>query len=131
MENKAQITYGSLPIVFADEGQLFRVFQNLIENAIKFKKENEDPKIHISAYFDQKNKEHVFSVSDNGIGIEDQYFNRIFSLFQRLHTKEEYEGTGIGLSISKRIIESHGGRMWVESEYGAGSTFYFTLMDKP
>ena len=131
IENKAQITYGALPIVFADEGQLFRVFQNLIENAIKFKKENEDPKIHISAYFDQKNKEHVFSVSDNGIGIEDQYFNRIFSLFQRLHTKEEYEGTGIGLSISKRIIESHGGRMWVESEYGAGSTFYFTLMDKP
>ncbi len=130
-ENNAQITYGALPIVFADEGQLFRVFQNLIENAIKFKKENEDPKIHISAYFDQKNKEHVFSVSDNGIGIEDQYFNRIFSLFQRLHTKEEYEGTGIGLSISKRIIESHGGRMWVESEYGAGSTFYFTLMDKP
>ena len=127
MENNAQITYGALPIVFADESQLFRVFQNLIENAIKFKKENEGPKIHISAYFDEKNKEHVFSVSDNGIGIEDQYFDRIFSLFQRLHTKEEYEGTGIGLAISKRIIESHGGKMWVESEYGVGSTFYFTL----
>ena len=131
IENKAQITYDALPTVFADESQLFRVFQNLIENAIKFKKENEDPKIHISAYFDQKNKENVFSVSDNGIGIEEQYFDRIFTLFQRLHTREEYGGTGIGLSISKRIIESHGGRMWVESEYGAGSTFYFTLMCKP
>ena len=131
MENKAQITYENLPTVFADESQLFRVFQNLIENAIKFKKENEDPQIHISTYFDEKNKEHVFSVSDNGIGIEEQYFNRIFTLFQRLHTREEYEGTGIGLSISKRIIENHGGKMWVESEYGAGSTFYFTIRNKP
>ena len=129
-ENKAQITYENLPTVFADESQLFRVFQNLIENAIKFKKENEDPQIHISTYFDEKNKEHVFSVSDNGIGIEEQYFNRIFTLFQRLHTREEYEGTGIGLSISKRIIENHGGKMWVESEYGTGSTFYFTIRNK-
>ncbi|MCZ3364707.1 MULTISPECIES: PAS domain S-box protein [Methanobacterium] len=130
MENKAQITYENLPTVFADESQLFRVFQNLIENAIKFKKENEDPQIHISTYFDEKNKEHVFSVSDNGIGIEEQYFNRIFTLFQRLHTREEYEGTGIGLSISKRIIENHGGKMWVESEYGNGATFYFTIKNK-
>ncbi|OEC88099.1 MULTISPECIES: PAS domain S-box protein [Methanobacterium] len=129
-ENKAQITYKNLPKVFADESQLFRVFQNLIENAIKFKKENENPQIHISSYFDEKNKEHVFSVSDNGIGIEEQYFNRIFTLFQRLHTREEYEGTGIGLSISKRIIENHGGKMWVESEYGKGTTFYFTIKDK-
>jgi PAS domain S-box-containing protein len=130
MENKAQITYENLPTVFADESQLFRVFQNLIENAIKFKKENEDPQIHISTYFDEKNKEHVFSVSDNGIGIEEQYFKRIFTLFQRLHTREEYEGTGIGLSISKRIIENHGGKMWVESEYGNGATFYFTIKNK-
>ncbi|MGB9978405.1 PAS domain S-box protein [Methanobacterium sp.] len=131
IENKAQITYGNLPVVFADESQLFRVFQNLIENAIKFKREDENPKIHISSYFDEENNEHVFSISDNGIGIEEQYFGRIFTLFQRLHTKEEYDGTGIGLSISKRIIESHGGKMWVESEYGAGSTFYFTLMNRP
>ncbi len=129
-ENKAEITYGTLPTVLADESQIFRVFQNLIENAIKFRKPDENPKIHISSYFDEENDEYVFSVSDNGIGIEDQYFNRIFTLFQRLHTKEEYEGTGIGLSISKRIIESHGGKMWVESEYGAGSTFYFTILQK-
>ncbi len=130
-ENNAQITYKNMPTVFADENQLFRVFQNLIENAIKFKKEDESPKIHISSYFDEKNNEFVFGVSDNGIGIEDQYFDRIFALFQRLHTKEEYEGTGIGLSISKRIIEGHGGKMWVESEYGVGSTFYFTIQAKP
>ncbi|HEX3013190.1 MAG TPA: PAS domain S-box protein, partial [Methanobacterium sp.] len=131
LENRAQITYGPLPTVLADESQLFRVFQNLIENAIKFKKQDENPRIHISSYFDEKSNEHVFSVSDNGIGIEEQYFDRIFTLFQRLHTKEEYGGTGIGLSISKRIVESHGGRMWVESEYGAGSTFYFTILNRP
>ena len=131
IENKAQITYDALPQIFADESQLFRVFQNLIENAIKFKREDETPKIHISSYFDEENNEHVFSVSDNGIGIEEQYFDRIFTLFQRLHTREEYGGTGIGLSISKRIIESHGGRMWVKSESGRGSTFYFTICAKP
>jgi PAS domain S-box-containing protein len=130
-ENKAEITYGTLPTVIADESQIFRVFQNLIENAIKFKKEDENPKIHISAYVDEEHNEHVFSVSDNGIGIEEQYFDRIFTLFQRLHTKEEYEGTGIGLSISKRIIENHEGRMWVESEQGIGTTFYFTIRIKP
>ena len=130
-ENNAEITCDAMPVVFADETQLFRVFQNLIENAIKFKKEGENPKIHISSHFDEENNEHVFSISDNGIGIEKQYFNRIFTIFQRLHTKEEYEGTGIGLAISKRIIESHGGNMWVESDYGAGSTFYFTLKSRP
>jgi|GEM_PF-803633 len=129
-ENNAEITYESLPAIMADSGQLFRVFQNLIENAIKFKKEDENPKIHISAYIDKENNEYVFSVADNGIGIEDQYFDRIFTIFQRLHTVEVYGGTGIGLSISKRIIESHGGRMWVESEPGVGSTFYFTILNK-
>ncbi len=126
-ENKAEITYESLPTVVADESQLFRVFQNLIENAIKFRKEDENPKIHISVRKDPQKDEYIFSVSDNGIGIEKQYFDRIFTLFQRLHTKEEYRGTGIGLSISKRIIENHAGRIWVESEVGNGSVFYFTL----
>lgn len=130
-ENNANITYGSLPTVVADENQLFRVFQNLIENAIKFKKPEKPPKIRILAYIDEENNEHVFSVSDNGIGIEEQYFGRIFTIFQRLHTREEYPGTGIGLAISKRIIESHGGRMWVESEPEVGSTFYFTIQTKP
>ncbi len=107
--------------------QLQRVFQNLISNAIKFKKPEEPPIIHISSNKDLYNKEYVFSIKDNGIGIEEQYSERIFVIFQRLHTRDVYKGTGIGLSIVKRIIERHGGRIWVESEYGKGSTFYFTI----
>jgi PAS domain S-box-containing protein len=126
-ENKAEITYDSLPIVIADDKQIQRVFQNLILNAIKFKKPDETPKIHVSSTKDEENKEYVFSVSDNGIGIETKYFDRIFAIFQRLHTREEYSGTGIGLSVVKRTIERHGGRIWVESEPNKGSTFYFTL----
>lgn len=126
-ENNAEITYDSLPVVICDAGQLQRIFQNLISNAIKFKKENISPKIHISVKIDDKNREYVFSVADNGIGIEKQYMERIFIIFQRLHTMDEYHGTGIGLSIVKRIIERHGGRIWVESEFGEGSTFCFTL----
>ncbi|MGB9937321.1 MAG: sensor histidine kinase [Methanobacterium sp.] len=124
-ENKAKITYDRLPAVTVDDKQLSRVFQNLILNAIKFKREDEDPRIHISARKD--NNDYVFSVSDNGIGIEEKYFDRIFTIFQRLHTQDEYKGTGIGLAIVKRIIERHGGRIWVESSPGRGSTFYFTL----
>ncbi|MGF7118572.1 PAS domain-containing sensor histidine kinase [Methanobacterium oryzae] len=126
-ENNAEITYDSLPIVIADDKQIQRVFQNLILNAIKFKKPNEPPKIHVSSTKDEENNEYVFSISDNGIGIEKQYFDRIFAIFQRLHTREEYAGTGIGLSVVKRTIERHGGRIWVESEVGKGSTFYFTI----
>jgi len=126
-ENNAEVTYDSLPFVMCDAGQLQRTFQNVISNAIKFKKENVSPKIHISAKIDDKNREYVFYVSDNGIGIEEQYMERIFIIFQRLHTMDEYHGTGIGLSIVKRIIERHGGRIWVESEFGEGSTFCFTL----
>ena len=126
-ENKAEITYDSLPIIFADEAQIGRVFQNLISNAIKYKKPDTPPKIHISSVQDNENKEYIFSISDNGIGIEEQYFDRIFNIFQRLHTREEHEGTGIGLSVVKRIVERHGGRIWLESEQGKGSTFYFTI----
>lgn len=126
-ECNVNITNDDLPIIRGDSGQLQRVFQNLISNAIKFRKYEEPLKVHISANMDEKNAEYIFSVSDNGIGIEEQYLDRIFIIFQRLHTISEYKGTGIGLSIVKRIIERHGGRIWVESEFDKGSTFYFTL----
>lgn len=126
-ENNAKITYDHLPKIIGDDKQIQRVFQNLILNAIKFKKPDEHPKIHISAREDKENNEYVFSIADNGIGIEPQYFDRIFDIFQRLHTREEYSGTGIGLSVVKRTIERHGGRIWVESSFGEGSTFYFTI----
>jgi light-regulated signal transduction histidine kinase (bacteriophytochrome) len=112
----------------ADSTQLAQVFQNLIINGIKFHTE-EAPKIHISA--EKKTSEWQFSVHDNGIGIDPQYSEKIFEVFKRLHKKEEYPGTGIGLSICKKIVERHGGDIWVESELGKGSTFYFTLPIKP
>jgi PAS domain S-box-containing protein len=124
-ENKAEITHDPLPTVIADSGQLVKVFQNLISNAIKYRKKDETPKIHVSARKDKG--EYVFSVIDNGMGMDPQFTERIFTIFQRLHTGDEYEGTGIGLSIVKRIIERHGGRIWVESELSKGSTFYFTI----
>ena len=124
-ENNAEITYDSLPDIFADEHQITQVFQNLIGNAIKFKKEDMPPKIHISAR--KEDDEYVFSVADNSIGMEQEYGDKIFEIFKRLHAIGEYEGTGIGLAIVKRIIERHGGHIWVESELGKGSTFYFTL----
>ena len=123
----AEITHDSLPMVFGDGSQLLLLLQNLITNAIKFRKEDELPKIHISAACDPEKNEYVFSITDNGIGIEEQYFDRIFTIFQRLHTRDEYQGTGIGLSIAKRIVERHGGKIWVESEFGVGSVFYFSI----
>jgi PAS domain S-box-containing protein len=126
-ENNAKITNDPLPLLMGDADQLQRVFQNIISNAIKFKKEGESPKVHISVQRNDENNEYVFSIADNGIGIEKQYMERIFVIFKRLHTQDEYKGTGIGLSIVKRIIERHNGRIWVESDLGKGSTFYFTL----
>ena len=126
-ESKAEITYDNLPTVCVDPDQMVRVLQNLIGNAIKYKKPQFPPRIHISAKKDTQKNEHVFSVQDNGIGMEKQYTNRIFEVFRRLHAIGEYEGTGIGLAIVKRIIERHDGNIWVESKLGEGSTFNFTI----
>ncbi|WP_414468323.1 sensor histidine kinase [Methanobacterium sp. ACI-7] len=126
-DNKAVITHDPLPTLCIDKNQFIRLFQNLIGNAIKFKKPDEAPIIHISAKIDEKNNEYVFSIADNGIGIKEEYKKRIFEVFKRLHTIDTYDGTGIGLSIVKRIVERHGGHLWVESELDVGSTFYFTI----
>lgn len=123
----ADITYDALPILMVDELQLGQVFQNLIGNAVKFCR-NLQPRIHISAK--RGADEWLFSVSDNGIGIKGEFFDRIFVMFQRLHTQAEYPGTGIGLAVCKKIIERHGGRIWAESEVGKGSTFYFTIPER-
>ncbi|MGZ7118145.1 MAG: sensor histidine kinase [Methanobacterium sp.] len=126
-ESNADIVHDKLPNVMGDAGQLQRVFQNIISNAIKFRKTEEPLKINISVCLNKEKDKFVFSVRDNGIGIEEQYLKRIFTIFQRLHTRDVYEGTGIGLSIVKRIVERHGGHIWVESEFGKGSIFYFML----
>ena len=127
-ENDAVVTHDQLPEVMADEGQLVQLLQNLIGNAIKFHSK-EPPRVHVSAKHYQET-EYLFSVQDNGIGIDHQYFDRLFKIFQRLHTKEEYPGTGIGLALCKRIVERHGGRIWLESQPGKGTTMYFTLNNK-
>ena len=119
-DNKATISHEPLPEIIADSTQLSQLFQNLIINGIKFHSEKA-PKIHISA--EKKASEWVFSVQDNGIGIDQKYLERIVEIFKRLHKREEYSGTGIGLAICKRIVERHDGRIWVESELGKGSTF--------
>lgn len=125
-ETQARITSDPLPTVDADMTQLAQLFQNLIGNAIKFAREK-PPTIHVGV---RREDDWVFSVRDNGIGIAPEYYERIFVVFQRLHTRSEYPGTGIGLSICRKIVERHGGRVWVESERGQGSTFFFTLPDR-
>lgn len=126
-EKQAQVVYGELPELEADPVQLGQLFQNFIGNALKFVG-TEPLRIEIAAT--QRDSEWEFSVRDNGIGIEPEDAERIFVIFQRLHTRQEYSGTGIGLAICKRIVERHGGRIWVESEIGKGSTFYFTIPER-
>jgi chemotaxis family two-component system sensor kinase Cph1 len=123
-ETGAVITHDELPTVMADGTQLMQLFQNLIANAIKFRSDKA-PQIHIGA--SRLEDEWLFSVQDNGIGIDPQFSDRIFVIFQRLHTRDEYPGTGMGLAICKKIIECHRGRIWVESQLGEGATFYFTI----
>ena len=123
-ESGAVVEHTQLPLVVADSSQLTQVFQNLIGNAIKFRG-SEPPLIRINAKANRR--EWVFSVADNGIGIAAEHTEHVFALFRRLHTHAEYPGNGIGLSICKKIIEQHGGRIWVESELGRGSVFQFTL----
>lgn len=125
-ERGTEITYGEMPTVQGEATQLLLVFQNLIGNAVKFGS-SELPKVHISAR--KEANEWVFAVKDSGIGIDNRYFDRIFTIFQQLNKKGNFEGTGMGLSIVKKVIERHRGRVWVESEVGAGSTFYFTIPD--
>lgn len=123
-ENGAVVIHDPLPTVMADGLQLGQVFQNLIGNAIKFCREK-PPYVHVAV--EQKGDDWLFTIRDNGIGIATQHIESIFEIFQRLHNREEYPGTGIGLAICKRIVERHGGRIWVESALGKGSTFYFTI----
>jgi signal transduction histidine kinase len=123
-ESAATVSYQGLPVIMGDAAQLEQVFQNLIGNGLKYRGEK-PPRIHISAR--RQGQQYLFAVEDNGIGIEPQYLERIFIVFQRLHTKAEYPGTGIGLAICKKIVEAHKGRLWVESHLGRGSKFYFTL----
>ena len=124
-ESSALVTYDRLPVVQADETQLVQLFQNLIGNAIKYQNPGV-PRVHISAV-KQDQTRWMFSVNDNGIGIDSLYFDKIFGMFQRLHKREEFAGTGIGLAICKKIVERHSGTLSVESQLGEGSTFSFTL----
>jgi PAS domain S-box-containing protein len=123
----AVVTAGDLPSVLGDEVQLVQLLQNLVGNAIKFRGD-QPPRIHVDAV--ESDADWHFRVRDNGIGIEPAYFDRIFMVFQRLHTRDEYDGTGIGLAICNKVVDRHGGRLWVESTPGAGSTFLFTLPRK-
>ena len=125
-ESGAAITHDSLPTIRSNAVELTQVFQNLIGNALKFRGERK-PEIHIGA---RRQKGHwLLTIRDNGIGIDPQFAERIFMIFQRLHTREQYPGTGIGLAICKKIVERHGGRIWIESQPGKGSTFSFTIPD--
>jgi light-regulated signal transduction histidine kinase (bacteriophytochrome) len=124
-EAGARVTSDPLPDVFVDERQLIQVFQNLVGNGVKFRRKDVPLRLHVSARVE--GLEAVIGVHDNGIGIDPQHADRVFVIFQRLHTREEYPGTGMGLAIAKKVVERAGGHIWLESEPGRGSTFYFSL----
>jgi len=124
---RGQVTHDPLPAVIGEEVLFVQLFQNLVGNALKFRGAN-DAAVHISAR-DQE-REWFFCVQDNGIGIDPQYKDKVFVIFQRLHSRDEYAGTGIGLAVCKKIVEFHGGRIWVESQVGQGAAFYFTIPKK-
>ena len=124
-ENNVVFNMGDLPAVYAVETELKQVFQNIILNAIKYRKKKVDPFIKIQS--SREGEFQLFSISDNGIGIKEKYYDKVFMLFQRLHSKEEYEGTGIGLAQCKKIIENMGGNIWLSSQEGIGSTFHFNI----
>ncbi|MCA9248661.1 MAG: hypothetical protein KDA42_16160, partial [Planctomycetales bacterium] len=127
-ESGAEVTHGTLPTVAADPTQLMQLLQNLVGNAIKYCR-GRIPRIHVEAI--RENEHWSFSVADNGIGIEAKHLDRIFVIFQRLHGRSEFEGTGLGLAVCKRIVERHGGRIWAQSTPGEGSTFFFTIPCDP
>lgn len=124
-ESGASVTHDPLPTVQVDRGQMVRLFQNLVGNALKYHKPGLPPKVHVAA--EQRGTEWVISVRDEGIGFEPRYAAEIFAPFKRLHTAQEYPGSGVGLAICRRIVQAQGGRIWAESVPGAGTTFYFTL----
>ena len=126
-KTNAKITYDSLPSIITDKQLMTQLFQNLISNAIKYRSE-ETPKIHIS--IKKEDTQYLFAIKDNGIGIDQKHLERIFTIFQRLHSDSEYEGTGIGLSIAQKIVHQSGGEIWAKSELGKGTTFYFTIPTK-
>jgi len=128
-ESGGKIEVSPLPVVKADEPQLFQVFQNLIGNALKFRRDEAPPLVQVSA--SREERAWRFAVADNGIGIDPQFKDRLFNLFQRLHTPDEYPGTGIGLALCRKIIRKHGGEIWFDSAPGKGSTFFFTIPDQP
>ncbi|HEX2116162.1 MAG TPA: PAS-domain containing protein [Alphaproteobacteria bacterium] len=128
-ESNAKVTWDKLPVVAGEKVQLLQLFQNLIGNAIKFRADDRPIEVHVSAA--RKGEQWHFQVRDNGIGIEKQYLERIFLIFQRLHDRSKYKGTGIGLAVCKKVVEHHGGRIWVESEPGKGTTFHFTIGGDP
>ncbi len=124
-ESKATVTHDPLPEIQVDQGQMVRLFQNLVGNALKYRKPDLPPIVHVSAQ--RRGSEWVITVEDNGIGFDPKYAKEIFSPFKRLHSQQEYEGTGVGLAICRRIVEGHGGRIWAESEQGQGTRFHFSL----
>jgi light-regulated signal transduction histidine kinase (bacteriophytochrome) len=123
-DSGGQVTVGELPAIMCDRSQMVQLIQNLIGNGLTYHSEK-PPHIHISA--ERSGKEWIFSVRDNGIGIDPKHYEQIFEIFKRLHDQTEYPGTGIGLAVCRRVVERHGGRIWVKSDPGKGSTFYFTI----